>query len=234
MDAQAVRAVHDRLLDDYGPQHWWPAASPFEVMVGAVLVQNAAWTRAERGIARLAGAGALSVETLLALPGAELAALIRPAGCPTVKARRLRSLAQWLEAGGGFDVVSRLELAPLRAGLLSVHGIGPETADAILLYAFARPVFVVDGYARRLFGRLGVTEAARSYAELGAWFEARLPRKSELFNEYHALIVRHGRARCRARRPACATCPLADLCPRTGVERDTTAGALFTCAPRRR
>ncbi|MES9992648.1 MAG: endonuclease [Candidatus Thiodiazotropha sp.] len=201
--------IYARLLDRYGPQHWWPAESPFEVMVGAVLTQNTAWSNVEKAIANLKALdGGLSLESLLRISKARLAAALRPAGYFNVKAKRLRSLCRFLQRHQPLD---QLQTDQLRGALLSVHGIGPETADDILLYAFNRPVFVIDAYTRRLFGRLGLIDANSGYESLRKGFEAALKPDSELFNEYHALIVVHAKELCRTR-PVCGECPLRDLC----------------------
>lgn len=205
-----LMAVYRRLLDRYGAQHWWPADTPFEVMVGAVLTQNTAWSNVEKAIDNLKAMEAgFSLESLLAIPVERLAALIRPAGYFNVKAKRLSSLCRFLQRHGELD---RLETDQLRALLLSVHGIGPETADDILLYAYHRPVFVIDAYTRRLFARLGMIEAESGYETLREGFEAALQNDAELFNEYHALIVVHAKNHCRVK-PVCADCPVRDLCP---------------------
>ena len=219
--AEGLLAVYQRLHAAHGPQHWWPGETPFEVMVGAVLTQNTAWTNVERAIDGLKGADALDAQRLLALPEADLAALIRPAGYFNVKARRLRNFCCWYVDRGGYEGLAALDTAALRAGLLSVNGIGPETADDILLYAFERPVFVIDAYTRRLFGRLGVVDPDAGYEALRERFErglarARGGRRSAglvaLFNEYHALIVAQAKAVCRPR-PLCGACALAGVCP---------------------
>lgn len=209
------QATYTRLFDAYGPQHWWPGETAFEVMVGAVLTQNTAWRNVERAINRLGAANALDVAALRALPHAELAELIRPAGYFNVKARRLHALCDFLIAEAVADAPARLaERAPLpalRAKLLGVHGIGPETADSILLYALGLPSFVVDAYTRRIFGRLGLLAGAPSYADVQATFARELPHDVALFNEYHALIVAHGKDVCRVN-PRCAICALAGVC----------------------
>ncbi len=213
LGTEPLLRIYARLFERYGAQHWWPAETPFEVMVGAVLTQNTAWSNVERAIDNLkAMEGGLGLEPLLALSQQRLAQLIRPAGYFNVKAKRLMSLCRFLQRHGDLD---RLDTERLRAALLSVHGIGPETADDILLYAFQRPVFVIDAYTRRLFGRLGMVGEARSYESLRRGFEAALPCDSELFNEYHALIVVHAKQHCRTK-PACDGCPLFDLCTYPG------------------
>ncbi len=204
-----ARAVFRALWRAYGPQGWWPGRTPFEVMVGAILTQNAAWINVERAIARLRRRRALTPRALHALPERKLADLIRPAGYFRVKARRLRSLTGLLagEFGGRLDRLFRLSTAQLRERLLATHGIGPETADSILLYAAGRPVFVVDAYTRRVLQRHGWARGDESYDELAAAFTRRLPRDTRLFNEYHALLVALGKRCCRPK-PRCETCPL--------------------------
>lgn len=209
------RAVYARLLATLGPQHWWPADSPFEVMVGAVLTQNTAWGNVERAIDALKAADALSCRAILALPAHELAALIRPAGYFNLKARRLKALCDFLARQGVAEHPAELaRLAPLtrlRALLLEVHGVGEETADSILLYALGLPSFVVDAYTRRIFGRLGLVPERAAYREVQRLFQANLPAEVALFNEYHALIVLLGKDVCRPR-PRCARCPLQAVC----------------------
>lgn len=210
-----LRPFH-ALLAHYGPQHWWPGETPFEVMVGAVLTQNTAWGNVEKAIAKLKRANALSCHGLLALDDAALAELIRPAGYFNVKAKRLKHLCAFLEAQGVAKQPERLRelgtLPELRARLLAVHGVGEETADSILLYALNLPSFVVDAYTRRIFGRLGLIAGDETYARIQAAFEAALPREVALYNEYHALIVQLGKSACRPK-PRCAACPLQGLCP---------------------
>lgn len=208
---QALRRQHDRPVKR-GRFGWWPARSAFELMAGAVLTQNAAWTNASRALAALREAGALSAEAVLALPPRRLAALIRPAGYYNVKAGRLRALCRWYAAAGPLRRLRRRPTAELRAELLAVHGVGPETADDILLYALGRPVFVVDAYTRRVFSRLGLVSPRVGYEELRALFERELPADAELYGEYHARIVWHGKFLCRARDPRCGDCLLRRGC----------------------
>lgn len=183
-------------------------------MIGAVLTQNTAWANVERALAQLSSQVPLAADALLALPEPELAALIRPAGYFNVKARRLRALLEAIVAAGGESALSRLDTASLRELLLDIHGIGPETADDILLYAFDRPVFVVDAYTRRLFERLGLLTGGESYELIRATFEQALGPTAAVLNESHALIVRHAKQVCRARDPFCTDCCLADICAR--------------------
>ncbi len=231
--------LFERLYDAHGPQHWWPGDTPFEIMVGAILTQNTAWSNVERAIDALDRAGALEAGPIVALPEQELAALIRPAGYFNVKARRLRNFCDWYLAQGALEGLAAQDTAILRQGLLSVNGIGPETADDILLYAFERPVFVIDAYTRRLVARIGWFDEAPGYEGLRLWFERTLDDEAGraypgsghparrydltgLFNEYHALIVVHGKLVCRPT-PQCGQCPLTRDCRffRTGP-RSTT------------
>ncbi len=217
--AESLHGVYRRLYAAYGPQRWWPGETPFEVIVGAILTQAAAWTNVEKAIANLKVAGALSPEGLARLGEGELARMVYPAGYFNAKARKLKAFVEMLGDSFGGDL-QRMLAAPvekLRPLLLATHGIGPETADSILLYAVGRPVFVVDAYARRLFSRLGIAPDRDSYDAWQALFDANVKPDAALFNEYHALIVRHGKERCR-RLPVCDGCPLLAGCP-TGQAR---------------
>jgi len=210
VDRAALLAIHDALLGAFGPQGWWPGESPLEVAVGAILTQNTSWRNVERAIAALRAARVLDPEALLALPPRRLAELIRPAGFFRVKQRRVRSFLAWLRRrhGGRLEPLRHGPLGAHRAELLAVHGIGPETADSILLYAAGRPVFVVDAYTRRVFSRHGLVPPDAGYDRLQELFARRLPPRPRLFNEYHALIVRLGKEHCRPRAPRCGACPL--------------------------
>jgi len=197
-------------------RHWWPAQSPFEVMVGAVLTQNTAWRNVERAIANLQQANLLNPTAITDLSSVELALYLRPAGYFNVKARRLQSLCRFLLDQ---PKPERLKTVELRTRLLAVHGIGPETADDILLYAFQRPVFVIDAYTRRLFGRLGLLDAKAPYDALRRCFETALDPDLEMFNEYHALIVAHAKHVCRSR-PCCEQCCLSSVCAYLAAEKN--------------
>jgi endonuclease-3 related protein len=204
-----LRRIFDLMFQALGPQRWWPARTPFEMMVGAVLTQNTAWSNVEKAMAQLRAAGALRPAVLTGLPRAGLARLIRPAGYYNIKAERLQSLLRFLRRRCGMHP-SRLfrgDPAALRRDLLAVNGIGPETADSILLYAGAIPVFVVDAYTRRILARHGLARPGAGYDELQGLFTAHLPRDAALFNEYHALIVMVGKDYCRTA-PRCEACPL--------------------------
>jgi len=211
---EELLAVFRRLYEHYGPQGWWPGDTPFEVAIGAILTQAAAWRNVERALANLKEAvGALSPQALYTLPREELARLLRPVGYFNAKARKLRAFLEALQEGYGGELprLLSLPLPELRERLLSIHGIGPETADAIILYAAQKPIFVVDAYTRRLFRRLGLGPATDSYGAWQSFFMEHLPLDVDLFNEYHALIVRHAKAACR-KNPLCQGCCLEGLC----------------------
>jgi endonuclease-3 related protein len=211
--------AYDRLLAAFGPQHWWPGDSPFEIMVGAVLVQNTAWRNVERAIANLRDAGVMEPRALYSLPPAELAELIRPAGYYQVKAKRLRNLLKYVveEFDGSLDAMFGASLPTLRVQLLAIHGIGPETADAILLYAGGLPTFVVDTYTHRILARHGWIGYDADYHATKDEFESTLPADVQLFNEFHALLVRVGKDYCKRAAPNCESCPLLSMLPESGV-----------------
>ncbi len=208
-DRRRLLRLYDRLHRRYGPQRWWPAPSRFEVVVGAILTQNAAWRNAERAIARLRAAGVLDLRGVLALPLARLPLLIRPSRTFRVKARRLRAFARHVARRhrGRLARLLALPLPALRAELRGIAGIGPETADAIALYAAGRPIFVVDAYTRRILARHRLVAPDADYATVQTLFMAHLPHDPALFNEFHALLVRAGKEHCRTR-PRCEGCPL--------------------------
>lgn len=208
----ALRALYERLLATHGAQGWWPAETPFEVMLGAILTQNTAWSNVERALDRLQACIALTPEAVLGLEEADLAEAIRPSGYFNVKAQRLRTFCSALLEAGGETVLAGWPTAQLRAWLLGIKGIGPETADDILLYAFERPVFVVDAYTRRLFQRLGLLDGDEGYESIRRRVERALGPDTACFNEYHALIVRHAKMLCRARKPHCGECMLSRGC----------------------
>lgn len=213
-----IKQIYQRLFDHYGPQHWWPAQERFEILVGAILTQNTNWQNVERALHSLSLASCTTPEQIVSCPDQDLAAHIRSSGYFNVKARRLKAFCSWLLEQGGLAVLDTRDTGDLRAELLSVHGIGPETADDMLLYAFERPVFVIDAYTRRIFSRVGLVEEKINYEDLQCFFEDSLDADVGMFNEYHALIVRHGKEVCRTS-PRCDTCVLKDLCAfRAGVE----------------
>ena len=188
--------IYRRLNECYGPQHWWPADSPFEVMVGAILTQNTSWANVEKAINNLKEVNALNIHTLIELSEENLAKLIRPSGYFNIKSKRLKNFAHWFETEGRFNRLKELDDQTLRKRLLKVNGIGPETADDILLYAFERPFFVIDTYTRRLFKTLNLISGDEPYEALRQYFESSLTPDITLFKEYHALIVRHAKEKC--------------------------------------
>jgi endonuclease-3 related protein len=200
-----------------GPMQWWPAKTSFEVIVGAILTQNTSWTNVERAIANLRSAQMLTPSTITSARLSKLALLVRPSGYFRQKAKKLKAFVRFLqrEYGGSLKRMFDTPTEILREKLLSVHGIGPETADSILLYAGNHPVFVVDAYTHRIFGRHGITDGKPQYERVRALLEAALPRDSQLFNEFHALVVNTGKNWCRKKEPRCAECPLGSLLPAT-------------------
>jgi len=218
-------AIYQRLLRHHGHAGWWPGETSFEVCVGAILVQNTSWTNVEKALGVLRERALLAFAPLHALSAEALAPLIRSSGCFNVKARRLSAFLSFLggEYAGRTADMAREDPLLLRRKLLSVSGIGRETADSIVLYAAGLPLFVVDAYTRRIFSRLGLIRGDEDYDEIRAFFEQRLPRNAALFNDYHAQIVRLGKDVCRPK-PRCEACPLGDLCARRGVRRATIRG----------
>jgi endonuclease-3 related protein len=213
--ASRLTEVFHRLAAHFGPLHWWPAQTPFEVVVGAILTQNTAWRNVEYAIANLKKVGVLTPVALAGLVRSELEALIRPAGFFRQKAERLQLFVEHLFARHDGELAALLAgpLEAVRAELLACKGVGPETADSILLYAGNRPSFVVDAYTRRLFTRLGLLRGTEEYEAIRALFMDSLPHQTDLFNEYHALIVEECKVFCRKRTPLCSSCPLLACCP---------------------
>ena len=209
-----AHAVYAALLRRWGPQHWWPARTRAEMIIGAILTQHTAWTNVERAIARLRRAGMLRFDRLHAAPLADVERWIQPAGTFRAKARSVRAFTDRLfaEHGGSLNRLFRLPTPALRAWLLAVPGIGPETADCILLYAARRPVFVVDAYTRRVVERHGWGAPGEPYDTVARRFTAALPASAPLFNEYHALLVQLGKTHCKAR-AQCEGCPLGPAGP---------------------
>ncbi len=217
MDNQAIsqklKSIYRQLLDTYGPQNWWPAEEPFEVMVGAILTQSAAWRNVEKAIANLKTAKVLSPQALRLLSLSEIATFIRPCIYYNAKAHKLKALVNWL---GEYcqDNLSGLFTGSgdqLRRQLLSVWGIGEETADSILLYAGNKPFFVIDAYTRRIINRIGLAPDSNNYSAFQSLFMSNLPADTALFNEYHALLVCLGKDVCR-KQPFCLRCCLKSVC----------------------
>ncbi len=208
-----LEEIYNRMFHAFGPQHWWPGDTPIEVCVGAILTQNTSWTNVSRAISRLKSAGVLSVEALYQLPHERLAELIRPAGYYNIKAGRLRNFLTMLmeRHDGSLDRLFSCGLEQARWELLSVKGIGPETADSILLYAGELPSFVVDAYTIRALARHDIIDDSADYHSVRDLFMENLPSDTKLFNEYHALHVRVGKTFCKKKRPLCDDCPLLGL-----------------------
>jgi endonuclease-3 related protein len=204
-------ALYEALLAHFGPQHWWPGDSPFEVMVGAVLTQNTNWQNVDSALVNLKEEGLLSLAALEALPLEALAEKIRPSGYYRLKAGRLKNLLAFIRAEyeGDLDLFFSDRLPEVREKLLAVKGIGPETADSILLYAAEKPVFVVDAYTHRILSRHGLIFEDAGYHEIQELFTTRLPEDVSLYNESHALLVRLGKELCKKGKPLCERCPLA-------------------------
>lgn len=214
MKSEKLLPICETLLAHYGVLNWWPAKTPYEVMVGAVLTQNTAWSNVEKAIANFGDA--LSPETVANIDAERLKEIIHPAGFFNQKAGYLKAVTAWY-ARYGYDVptVQKQPLAKLRAELLATRGVGPETADSILLYAFGLPTFVVDAYTMRLCARYPI-DAGKGYAAVKAYFEAHLPHSAAVYNEFHAQIVINAKEHCK-KKPSCAGCPLNEKCNKREV-----------------
>lgn len=212
--ASVICGIYDRLMGAYGPQEWWPGETATEVVIGAILTQNTAWTNVERAIANLKAADAIDWGVLRDLSEERICELIRPAGTYRVKTTRIRAFVDtlWNHHGGSLEAMLSGDLVVVRNRLLAIHGIGPETADAILVYAGRRASFVVDGYTRRVLRRHFVISSreARSYDQVQGVFHASLQADAQVFNEYHALLVEVGKRHCRSH-ASCEGCPLWEM-----------------------
>ncbi len=217
-----LRLVYRALYRAWGQQAWWPAETRFEMMIGAILTQNTAWTNVEKALANLKRAGVMRIDALYDAPRDQLAEWIRPAGYFNVKAKRIKHFVAWLvdQHGGDINRMFRGDTATVRAALLGVHGIGKETADSMLLYAGKHPVFVVDAYTRRFLVRHRWINPKATYDEIASLFAQQFNDTTEkrvlLFNEYHALIVALAKRHCRANKPDCPACPLKRWLPKVG------------------
>lgn len=207
--SETLTEIYQLLYDVFGPQHWWPGETPFEVMVGAILTQNTSWANVEKAIKNLKSADCLNPEGLNNIEPSQLAELIRPAGYYNIKAKRLKNFIDWLyeNCNGDLKYLENINTEQLREDLLSIKGIGRETADSILLYALGRSVFVVDAYTARITMRHKLIEPDADYEQLRELFESNLPSDTQLFNEYHALLVRTGKDFCKPK-ARCSGCPL--------------------------
>lgn len=208
-----LRHIYARLWRHYGPQGWWPARTAFEVVVGAILTQNTSWSNVEKALLRLRRAGLMSYSSMSRCSVRRLSRVIRPAGSFNVKAARLRSFltALMVRHRGSLRRLLAAPIATARQELLLINGVGPETADCILLYAGGRRSFVVDAYTRRILSRIGMIdgdERRESYGSIRALCMRRLPRSAKIYNEFHALLVRLAKEHCRKTKPRCSTCPL--------------------------
>ena len=233
-DAARLRSIYRLLECAYGGEtwHWSPehVSAPIDVLVGAVLVQHTTWSNAERALEAMREAGALDTQVILAMPDAHLASLVRVSGTPTIKARRLRALAATVERNGGVPAFLTMPTPVLRGELLGTHGIGPETADAILLYGAGRGMFEIDAYTKRIFSRIG--DGPGETASYDAWqryFEAALGRQGDatMFQRYHGYIVLHGKSVCRPT-PHCERCPLIGVCSEGAVRTHGVAARRAT------
>ncbi len=212
MISEQLTKIYQLLFERFGPQHWWPGETQFEIITGAILTQNTNWANVEKAIANLKSAGCLTPEELYHLDLSQLAELIRPAGYYNIKARRLKNFVNWLfdNYAGNLTNLESIDTDKLRTELLAIKGIGCETADSILLYALDRPVFVVDAYTARVAVRHELIEPNADYEQLRELFQSNLPQDTRLFNEYHALLVRLGKEFCRPM-AKCPACPLENL-----------------------
>ena len=207
--------IYDLLYSRYGPQYWWPGDSAFEVIIGAILTQAASWDNVDKALSNLKARGLLEPASLRAVDQDELAELVRPSIYFNTKARKLKAFAQHLGEHYDDDLAAMLEkdIKHLRQELLSIYGIGEETADDIVLYAAHKPIFVIDSYTKRILSRLELDPGGYTYSSYQAIFMENLAHDTHLFSEFHALLDHHGSETCRKARPACAGCCLLDICP---------------------
>jgi len=205
--------IYRRLYRSFGPQHWWPGDTPFEIAVGAILTQNTNWGNVEKAIENLKSGKALNAKSIHNMKKERLASYIKPAGYFNVKAKRLKAFISFLvnEYHGSLEKMKQEDMQTLRLRLLKIHGIGPETADSILLYALEKPVFVIDAYTKRILSRHGLMEYDKSYEEFQEIFHSSLKKDVKFFNEYHALLVRLGKTYCKLKNPMCEKCPLKNI-----------------------
>ncbi len=208
-----LHEIYKKLYQTFGPQRWWPGETPFEIAVGAILTQNTNWANVEKAIDNLKKHNALSAKAIHEISTKKLAELIRPAGYYNIKAKRLKSFIDFLmnDYHGRMERMKNEDTHSLRKKLLSINGIGPETADSILLYALEKPVFVIDAYTKRVLSRHGIMRHENPYEKFQEFFHTRLKKDVKLFNEYHALFVRVGKTFCKLNKPICDKCPLNDL-----------------------
>ena len=215
---EALQAMYDAMYDAVGPCGWWPGRTRFEVCVGAILTQNTAWRNVKRAIGNLRKARVLTPRAMRDIPQQDLAQLIVPSGYYNMKAAKLKNFVGMLygDYGGSLNKLFARDVPALRQVLLAVNGVGPETADSMILYAAGKPIFVIDAYTRRILSRHGMAAIKADYDDLRMLFENNLPRDAQLFNEYHALIVFVGHHYCK-KTPLCGECPLQGFLPRGGA-----------------
>jgi len=207
-----LNRIYKIFLATYGPQHWWPGETPFEVVIGAILTQNVSWKNVETAIAILKDRRLMTPRALYTLPAAGIAPLIRSTGYYNQKAKKIHNFLEWFARYGlSFKRLEAEETGSLRGELLAVNGIGPETADSMLLYAMGRKLFVVDAYTMRIFTRIGILSGGETYAKVQELFHRRFRGGPEDYNEYHALIVKHGKDVCR-KKPLCGVCCVGRYC----------------------
>lgn len=202
--------IYDLSYKRFGPRRWWPGDTRFEIIIGAILTQNTAWGNVEKAIGNLKNKRLLNIKALSGIREKRLGRLIRPSGYYNIKARRVKDFLRFLDARykNSLDRMFRTGLCRLREELLSVNGIGPETADSILLYAGGKPIFVVDAYTKRIFARHGFIDKDAGYADVQSLFMENLPEDAKFFNEFHALLVELGKSMCKSRKPLCSKCPI--------------------------
>lgn len=212
MTKRKLSRIYQKLYKSFGKQYWWPARTKLEVMIGAMLTQNTSWPNVEKAISNLRKKKLLSFKKLSNLKTDKLAALIKPAGYFNIKARRLKNLLEFIDKNykGNMTFMQRINTYALREELLNVNGVGQETADSILLYAFNKPIFVIDAYTKRIFSRLNKMPQDIPYQDAQNLFMKNLSKDSYLFNEYHALIVKLAKDYCKKNKPLCRKCPIRD------------------------
>ncbi len=204
--------IYKKLYNCFGPRHWWPGDSPFEIMIGAILTQNAAWGNVEKAIKNLKRERLISPKKLQKISLRKLKSLIKPSGFYNIKAKRLKNFLIFLDKyKNNIKKLKNKNLYKLRDELLALNGIGKETADSILLYALNKPIFVIDAYTKRIFSRHKLVNENCDYTELQEFFMNNLPKRYKLFNEYHALIVELGKRYCKSKKPVCNLCPLKNV-----------------------
>jgi len=218
LSGQRLMEMFDLLLAHFGPQNWWPAKTELEVMIGAILTQNTNWANVEKAISNLKNKDLVSLDRLVSIPIGDLAKIIRPAGYYNIKAKRLKNLVDFIfdRYDGDLEGLLQEETERLREDLLSVNGVGPETADSIILYAAKRPIFVVDTYTHRILSRHAMVGEDATYYDLQGLFMDHLTEDTSLFNEFHAMIVLTGKSFCR-KKPLCEDCPLNQWGPQDNI-----------------